>query len=98
MTLVIMGYHLQVITRTLSGGSSTADGAPSIQRDLPAETTSQRGESKIVWQLGFRWMVKRVRETRAQLADPFKLSNLAQLFCVFRMSFAAFNTGEGPPD
>ena len=39
MTLAIMGYHLQVITRKLSGRK--VDGAPSTQRELPAETRSQ---------------------------------------------------------
>ena len=39
MTLAIMGYHLQVITRKLSGRK--VEGAPSTQRELPAETRSQ---------------------------------------------------------
>jgi radical SAM superfamily enzyme YgiQ (UPF0313 family) len=41
MTLAVMGYHFQVITRKLSRGSRSADRAPSIQRNLPAETGSQ---------------------------------------------------------
>ena len=39
MTLAIMGYHLQVITRKLSGRK--VEGAPSTQRELPAETRNQ---------------------------------------------------------
>ena len=41
MTLAVMGYHFQVITRKLSRGSRSADGAPSIENKLPAETGGQ---------------------------------------------------------
>ena len=41
MTLAIMGYHLQVITRKLSGGSRSDDGASSDQRVLHAEAGGQ---------------------------------------------------------
>jgi hypothetical protein len=39
MTLAVMGYHLQVITRRLSSNSSSL--SPAIEKGLPAETGGQ---------------------------------------------------------